>query len=101
MPVALKLIRPEHSEEERFRERFRRESRLAAAIDHPNVIPVLEAGDEDGVLFIEMRLVEGTDLRALIAAEGPVAPRRAPRGSSVRSAPRSTPPMRAASCTAT
>ncbi len=78
-PVALKLIRPEHSEEERFRERFRRESRLAAAIDHPNVIPVLEAGDEDGVLFIEMRLVEGTDLRALIAAEGPVAPRRAAR----------------------
>ena len=78
-PVALKLIRPEHSEEERFRERFRRESKLAAAIDHPNVIPVLEAGEEEGVLFIRMRLVEGTDLRALIAEEGPVAPRRAAR----------------------
>ena len=92
--MALKLIRPEHSEEERFRERFRRESRLAAAIDHPNVIPVLEAGDEVGAL-IEMRLVEGTDLRALIAAEGPVAPGARP-ASSVRSVPPSTPPMPAA-----
>ena len=47
-PVALKLILPEHSEEERFRERFRRESKVAASIDHPNVIPILDAGDEDG-----------------------------------------------------
>ena len=43
--VALKLILPEHSREERFRERFRRESRVAAAIDHPNVIPIFDAGD--------------------------------------------------------
>jgi pSer/pThr/pTyr-binding forkhead associated (FHA) protein/predicted Ser/Thr protein kinase len=78
-PVALKLIRPENSREERFRERFRRESRIAAAIDHPNVIPVFDAGDESGVLFIMMRLVEGTDLRALIAAEGRVDPLRAAR----------------------
>jgi DNA-binding beta-propeller fold protein YncE/predicted Ser/Thr protein kinase len=77
--VALKLILPEHSQDERFRERFRRESRLAAAIDHPNVIPILEAGDEDDVLFILMRLVEGTDLRALIAEEGRIEPRRATR----------------------
>jgi pSer/pThr/pTyr-binding forkhead associated (FHA) protein/tRNA A-37 threonylcarbamoyl transferase component Bud32 len=77
--VALKLILPEHSQDDRFRERFRRESRVAASIDHPNVIPILEAGDEDGVLFISMRLVEGTDLRALIAAEGRVAPLRAAR----------------------
>ncbi len=78
-PVALKLILPEHSEEERFRVRFRRESKLAASIDHPNVIPVLEAGDESGILFIRMRLVEGTDLRALIAEAGPVEPLRAAR----------------------
>jgi DNA-binding beta-propeller fold protein YncE/tRNA A-37 threonylcarbamoyl transferase component Bud32 len=77
--VALKLIRPEHSQDARFRERFRRESRLAASIDHPNVIPILEAGDEDDVLFIMMRLVEGTDLRALIAAQGPLEPLRAAR----------------------
>jgi pSer/pThr/pTyr-binding forkhead associated (FHA) protein len=78
-PVALKLILPEHSQEERFRERFARESRIAAAIDHPNVIPIFDAGDEDGVPFIMMRLVEGTDMRALIAAEGRIEPLRAAR----------------------
>jgi pSer/pThr/pTyr-binding forkhead associated (FHA) protein len=77
--VALKLILPEHSGDDRFRERFRRESRIAAAIDHPNVIPIFDAGDEDGVLFITMRLVNGTDLRALIAAEGRLEPLRAAR----------------------
>ncbi len=78
-PVALKLIPPERSRDERFRERFRRESRVAAAIDHPNVIPIFDAGDEDGVLYITMRLVEGTDLRALIAAEQRIEPLRAAR----------------------
>jgi pSer/pThr/pTyr-binding forkhead associated (FHA) protein/tRNA A-37 threonylcarbamoyl transferase component Bud32 len=77
--VALKLIRPEHSDDDRFRERFRRESKVAALLDHPNVIPILEAGDEEGVLFITMRLVEGTDLRALIASEGRVDPLRTAR----------------------
>jgi pSer/pThr/pTyr-binding forkhead associated (FHA) protein len=77
--VALKLILPEYSRDEHFRERFRRESTVAAAIDHQNVIPVFDAGDEDGVLYITMRLVEGTDLRALIAAEGRIEPLRAAR----------------------
>ena len=77
--VALKVIRPEHSGEARFRERFRRESMAAASIDHPNVIPILDAGEEDGVLYITMRLVEGTDLRALLAAEGALEPARAAR----------------------
>ena len=77
--VALKLIRPEYSSDERFRERFRRESQVAAAIDHQNVIPIFDAGDEGGVLYITMRLVEGTDLRALIAAEGRLEPLRAAR----------------------
>jgi serine/threonine protein kinase len=77
--VALKLIRPDQSEDERMRERFRRESKIAASVDHPNVIPMFEAGEEDGVLFIIMRLVEGTDLRALISAEGRVDPQRAAR----------------------
>jgi pSer/pThr/pTyr-binding forkhead associated (FHA) protein len=77
--VALKLILPEYSQDQRFRERFRRESMVAAAIDHPNVIPIFDAGDEDGVLYITMRLVEGTDLRALIAAEGRIEPLRAAR----------------------
>ena len=78
-PVALKLILPGYSREERFRERFRRESKIAAAIDHPNVIPIFDAGEEDGVLFIMMRLVEGTDLRSLIASEGRLEPLRAAR----------------------
>ena len=51
----------------------------AASIDHPNVIPILDAGEEDGVLYITMRLVEGTDLRALLAADGALQPARAAR----------------------
>ena len=77
--VALKLIVPEFSRDARFRERFRRESRIAAAIDHPNVIPVFDAGDEAGVLYIMMRLVEGTDMRAVIAADARLQPLRAAR----------------------
>ena len=99
-PVALKLILAEHSQDERFRERFRRESQITAAIDHPNVIPIFDAGDEDGVLFIMMRLVEGTDLRAVIEAEGRSS-RSGPRASCARSAPRSTPRTPAGCCTAT
>ena len=64
--VALKLIAPGLAGDLRFRERFGRESRLAAAIDHPNVLPVYEAGETDGTLFIAMRWVDGTDLRTLI-----------------------------------
>jgi pSer/pThr/pTyr-binding forkhead associated (FHA) protein/tRNA A-37 threonylcarbamoyl transferase component Bud32 len=77
--LALKVIRPDYSRDERFRERFRRESRIAAAIDHPNVIPIFDAGEENGVLYISMRLVEGTNLRALIAANGHLDPLRAAR----------------------
>src|SRR5688572_11865378 len=59
--VALKVIAPELATDAAFRERFKRESRIAASIEHPNVIPVYEAGEESGVLFIAMRYVEGTD----------------------------------------
>jgi predicted Ser/Thr protein kinase len=75
--VALKLMAAELAEDRRFRERFRRESRLAASLDHPNVIPIYEAGEADGLLFIAMRYVEGTDLKSLLVREGPLAPRRA------------------------
>ena len=71
---ALKVLAPGLSADVRFRERFRRESRLAASIEHPNVIPVHQAGEEDGHLFLAMRLVEGTDLRQAIALDGPLAP---------------------------
>ena len=61
--VALKVLVPRLADDEGFRERFLHESRLAASLDHPNVIPVYEAGEAEGRLFIAMRFVEGTDLR--------------------------------------
>ena len=64
--VALKLIAPELAEDERFRERFLAESELAASLDHPNVVPIYEAGEAEGVLFIAMRYVEGHDLKELL-----------------------------------
>ena len=76
-PVALKVISEALSDREGFRERFERESRLAASLDHPNIIPVYAAGEQDGVLFIVMRFVDGRDLRALLAAEGAFDPARA------------------------
>ena len=54
-----------------------RESRLAASLDHPNVVPIYEAGEADGRLFIAMRYVDGTDLKALLGREGALAPARA------------------------
>ena len=74
--VALKLLAPELSDDAGFRERFLRESRLAASLDHPNVIPIHEAGEADGVLFIAMRYVDGTDLRRLLAEDGSLGPAR-------------------------
>jgi Protein kinase domain len=75
--VALKLLAPELSEDERFRARFHRESRLAAAIDHPNVVPIYDAGEAAGVLYIVMRYVEGTDLRTVLLDDGALEPPRA------------------------
>jgi Protein kinase domain len=75
--VALKLIAPGLSADEGFRERFKQESMTAASIDNPNVIPIYHAGEEDGKLYITMRYVEGTDLRAMIAREGKIPPRQA------------------------
>src|SRR4051812_5207967 len=75
--VALKLLAPELAEDERFRERFLRESHLAASIDHPNVVPIYETGEVDGVLYIAMRYVPGTDLKAQLRLEGPLEPNRA------------------------
>jgi hypothetical protein len=70
--VALKLLPPELAENVGFRDRFESESRLAAAIDHPNIIPLYEAGDAEGLLFITMRFVDGLDLKALLQREGPL-----------------------------
>jgi serine/threonine protein kinase len=53
------------------------ESRIAASLDHPNVVPIYRAGEEDGLLFLAMRFVSGDDLRTLVEREGPLAPERA------------------------
>jgi len=68
--VALKLLSPALAEDEAFRERFVRESELAASVDHPNVIPVFEGGEENGTLFIAMRYVEGLNLREYLQLKG-------------------------------
>jgi hypothetical protein len=73
-PVALKLITPDRAGDPGFRERFERESRIAAAIDHPNVIPVYAAGEEAGHLYLVMRYVKGTDLQHLLARERTLPP---------------------------
>jgi YVTN family beta-propeller protein len=75
--VALKLLAPRLADDEGFRRRFLRESLLAASLDHPNAIPVYEAGEADGLLFIAMRFVEGTDLRQVLDVEGVLEPKRA------------------------
>ena len=76
-PVALKVIAGDLAGDEGFRRRFLTESRLAAKLDHPSVVPVYDAREEDGELIVAMRLVEGGDLRKLIDREGPLEPARA------------------------
>ncbi|MBA3728090.1 MAG: serine/threonine-protein kinase [Actinobacteria bacterium] len=75
--VALKILAPPLANDEAFRRRFVRESRMAAAIDHPNIVPIYEAGKAGGALYIAMRYVDGTDLGALIERDGPLSPERA------------------------
>ncbi|MFD3545352.1 serine/threonine-protein kinase [Streptomyces sp. NPDC058655] len=70
--VALKLLAPELARNDSFRQRFAHESKVAAAIDHPHIVPVFEAGETDGLLYIAMRYVAGQDLRALLDRTGPL-----------------------------
>ena len=72
--AALKVVASELSHDEGFRERFLVESRLAASLDHPNVIPIYDAGEVDRVLYLAMRYVPGPSLQARIAAGGPFSP---------------------------
>jgi predicted Ser/Thr protein kinase len=78
-PVAIKLINDDRAGDGDAHRRFQREARLMASIDHPNVIPVYAAGEQDGHLYLVMRYVDGTDLQALLRAEGRLAPERAAR----------------------
>lgn len=70
--VALKLLAPELARNDTFRRRFAHESKVAAAIDHPHIVPVFEAGETDGLLYIAMRYVAGQDLRAMLDRTGPL-----------------------------
>ncbi len=69
-PVALKVLSHQLSHDDAFRERFRREGKHLARLEHPNIVPVHESGEQDGLLYLAMRLVEGTNLAELIVAHG-------------------------------
>ena len=75
--VALKILSPALTADEKFRRRFIRESRSAAAVDDPHIIPVFDAGDANGVLFIAMRYVPGGDVGTLVRRLGPLPSARA------------------------
>jgi protein kinase-like protein len=72
--VALKVIAPDLAHDPEFQERFEAEARSAAAIEHPNAVPIYSAGSADDKLFIAMRYVEGIDLRETLAERGPLSP---------------------------
>jgi DNA-binding beta-propeller fold protein YncE len=76
-PVALKVIARQLADDAGFRDRFLRESRLAARLDHPAVVPVYDAREEDGELIVAMRLVSGGDLKKRIDSDGPLEPAEA------------------------
>jgi serine/threonine-protein kinase len=75
--VALKVLSTEMSQDRVSRERFMNEWRIAAGLRHPNILPVHDAGEVDGRLFLAMDLIEGGDLRHLVISEGALSPRRA------------------------
>jgi predicted Ser/Thr protein kinase len=77
--AAVKILMPQLAHDERFRRRFFRESGLAASLDHPHIVPVIDAGEQDGVLYLAMRYIEGSDLRHLLRREGRLDPERALR----------------------
>jgi serine/threonine protein kinase len=72
--VALKVISPELAHDQEFRARFLRESQLAASLDHPNVIPIYDTDEVDGILFLAMRYVRGSSLQALLRLRGLLSP---------------------------
>jgi ketosteroid isomerase-like protein len=78
-PVAIKLINEEQAGDADAHRRFEREARMMASIDHPNVIPVYAAGEQDGHLYLVMRYVDGTDLQALLRTQGRLPPPQAAR----------------------
>ena len=97
---ALKVLAPGLAEDERFRQRFKREMRIAASLHHPNIVGIHYAGEQDGMLFFVMDYVTGTDLREVLIKHGALDP-TAPSTCWSSSPPRSTPRTAADSSTAT
>jgi serine/threonine protein kinase len=77
--VAIKVIAPEHAADPEFRQRFEREARMAAGINHPHAVTVLKVGEQDGRLFLVTQFIDGTDLAALVKSRGPLTPQMATR----------------------
>ncbi|HEY0409496.1 MAG TPA: serine/threonine-protein kinase, partial [Candidatus Dormibacteraeota bacterium] len=75
--AALKVLTPALARDQRFRARFLGESRTAASLDHPHIVPIYDAGESDGALFIAMRLIEGSDLGTMLGRETRLEPHRA------------------------
>ena len=75
--AAIKIIAPELAEASGFRERFNREARIAAALQHPNIVTVYDAGEESGLLYLAMQYIEGSDLSAVLRSQGRLRPYRA------------------------
>jgi CheY-like chemotaxis protein len=75
--AAIKIIAPDLAESEGFRERFTREARIAAALQHPNIVTVYDAGEVDGLLYLAMQFIQGEDLSAVLRANGRLRPYRA------------------------
>jgi serine/threonine-protein kinase len=75
--AAIKIIAPEYTEAKGFRERFEREARISAALQHPNVVTVYDAGEVDGLLYLAMQYIEGSDLAAVLSEQGRLRPYRA------------------------
>src|SRR6188472_1856293 len=78
-PVALKVIGSAMADDDGFRRRFEREARLAAQLDHPHVVPLIDSGSHDGALFMVSRLIDGLDLQKLLLLDGPMSPEGAAR----------------------
>src|SRR5918998_918600 len=75
--AAIKIIAPDLAEASGFRERFNHEARIAAALQHPNIVTVYDAGEQDGMLYLAMQYIEGSDLSAVLRAQGRLRPYRA------------------------
>jgi CheY-like chemotaxis protein len=75
--AAIKIIAPDLAESEGFRERFTREARIAAALQHPNIVTVYDAGEVEGLLYLAMQFIQGEDLAAMLRVEGRLRPYRA------------------------